>query len=223
MILTITNTISGNIFGVSPTVFKFIILFAVLFIIGLYIVFHPNSAQKKDASKKLRTFADILYIIISANIDHMIESDTSIADYNKFKELLINNCKDDAWDYIHTVLTQEVDNEKIDPMIRRLIDKKAVDEFVDNISNNSNMINEIHTAFDNMYNKWCNKVNEDEDNAAKEAAKAEAEPEELDKASDETVEAFGNTSIPEGVNINDLEEETNEEPEDDDNDPHTVG
>lgn len=206
---------------------KFVILFVILIAVGAYIVIRPNKKQQENAKKYLEDMANNIYKIAIANIEFIMANEGNQVPYfDVFTKEVLDAVYNDSWEFVQTVINRAAEDGKLDQISKRLIKKSSVEALVDLIFSRNDMKGILKQAYDQMSNEFIRNLKEEEAKAKAEADAAEAEEEDPPEPADNTtIELFGdsNTEAPSEEDLTDITEAINIEPEDDDNDPTTLG
>lgn len=155
---------------------KFVILFAILIIVGAIIIFRPTNKNKKDAKQFLEKLITTIYSIVMANIEYITTDgaeDANKLDFNEFKKQLVEMMYNDAWSFVETSVDTAVSEGKLDYIAKGLIKKSNVDNLVDLIVKRRDTNNMIQEAFNQISNAAFKSIIDNEKKAVEEAAAAE--------------------------------------------------
>lgn len=241
MLLTISMNGLADILN-TPVV-KFGLLFAILLVIGHFIIFHPSMKQRKDAINILNSYSPHVFSIVMMNVD-LIKNSSSLSSYEDFKNRILEDSCKDAWSFIQEMINKDIEENKIDPFIGRLINITSIKSLINMVINRQDVDMKLRVIYNRVVENSIKK--EEEANEIVKLAEeidaipdkldkpitinvfgedVEVKPEDLyqtDKKEDEMVELFGDTEVE--TNPSEIEEIIHDAPPiDDDNDPNTVG
>lgn len=222
------NETSGFDYG---KLFRFGALIVVLGIMIYFVMKNPSTKEKEATNKFLNDMTDTVFKIVMANVEIEKQDDKikfHLKDYNEFKHLIAAEVYDDAWEYATTVIDTMVEEGKMSPMVKKLVTKDRVEAVVDTVMDSSDCKTDLASIYktitkdlgitENNAEETIKQIEEEEKKAAEEAAKYEAEPQDIIEGVNDKIVSDGE---PVGTDMTEPDPETEEVVEEITSDPTT--